>query len=82
MKIDVLAIRWDGYYVFNLDSNVDVEASVINTMWMVESAIVDGFVYVGLDPKDVMRLLEFSPCYNFSLLLTTNILGITRMRKV
>ena len=28
---------------------------MIDTMWMVESGIVDGFIFIGPGPKDVIR---------------------------
>ena len=51
MQIDVLATRWDG----DSTSDANVNADAIDTMWMVESGIVDGFIFIGPGPKDVIR---------------------------
>lgn len=45
MQIDVLASGWDE----------DHSGAAIDTHWMAESGIVDGFFFLGPDPKDVVR---------------------------
>ena len=51
MQIDVLATGWDGDSAF--DANVNTDA--IDTMWMVKIGIVDGFIFIRLGPKDVIK---------------------------
>eukprot|EP01018_Ginkgo_biloba_P019091 Gb_13061 [translate_table: standard] len=45
MLVDVLAPGWDG----------NIPSSSIDTLWAAESGIVDGFIFVGPGPKDVVR---------------------------
>jgi mannosyl-oligosaccharide alpha-1,3-glucosidase len=51
MQIDVLTVGWDGDFA----SDANVNADAIDTMWMVESGIVDGFIFISPGPKDVIR---------------------------
>ncbi|XP_057865762.1 probable glucan 1,3-alpha-glucosidase [Cryptomeria japonica] len=45
MQIDVMTSGWDE----------DHSGAAIDTHWMSESGIVDGFFFLGPDPKDVVR---------------------------
>jgi alpha 1,3-glucosidase len=53
MQIDVFVVGWDGDSASHSDSDVDADA--IDSMWMAESGIVDGFVFFDPGPKDVIR---------------------------
>lgn len=59
MQIDVFVVGWDGDSASHSDSDVDADA--IDTMWMAESGIVDGFVF--LDP--VPRICYKAICWSY-----------------
>ncbi|KAI9114330.1 hypothetical protein K1719_014558 [Acacia pycnantha] len=51
MQIDVLGTGWDAESEISLPSS----QSRIDTFWMSEAGIVDAFLFIGPEPKDVMR---------------------------